>query len=54
MNSWRDTPLEKMENRGLSEQERASLEAQKQAINMKSKKKDAKVVKDASDMNLNE
>lgn len=42
-----------MDTRGVSSEEIKALEAQKQAMQMKSKKKD-NVVKDANDMKVNE
>ena len=50
LDAWRITPLEQMDNRNLSEKERAKIEAEKRASLAKRKeKKEGKVVREADE-----
>lgn len=48
--AWRDTPLEQMDNRNLSEQEKKQIEDSRRATLAKRAKKDPKVIQDIDDL----
>jgi len=52
--SWRDTPLEQMDNRNLSDKEKSSIEEQTKAIMLKKARKDGKVVKESDEFEVND